>query len=60
MFLFQTNSEQWSLVFYISAAMFLIGNIVFIIFGSTDVQPWNNSPVKLQKTQEGKPVSIYY
>ncbi|KAL1132482.1 hypothetical protein AAG570_010437 [Ranatra chinensis] len=37
----QNNEHQWRIVFLISAAIFLIGNTIFIIFGSTQVQPWN-------------------
>lgn len=34
--------------------MFFCGNIFFIIFGSTKIQPWNDSPLKSGKTLEGK------
>ncbi|KAG8266865.1 hypothetical protein J6590_061691 [Homalodisca vitripennis] len=38
----QTSRDQWMVAFYISAAIFFVGNLVFIVFGSTDVQPWND------------------
>ncbi|XP_046680590.1 putative inorganic phosphate cotransporter [Homalodisca vitripennis] len=38
----QENRDQWMILFYISAAFFFMGNLVFILFGTTNVQPWNN------------------
>ncbi|XP_055593478.1 putative inorganic phosphate cotransporter isoform X2 [Uranotaenia lowii] len=32
---------QWRTVFYISAAVYFCGNLVFIILGKADIQPWN-------------------
>ncbi|XP_054290224.1 putative inorganic phosphate cotransporter isoform X2 [Macrosteles quadrilineatus] len=37
----ETSKEQWLIAFYLAALVFFIGNLVFIIFGSTEVQPWN-------------------
>ena len=28
------------MVFYIAAAIFIVGNILFLILGSADLQPW--------------------
>jgi hypothetical protein len=36
-------------VFQIMAGMLTIGGIVFIIFGSADVQPWAMPPVQKRK-----------
>ncbi|XP_003424100.3 putative inorganic phosphate cotransporter isoform X1 [Nasonia vitripennis] len=38
----QTNVEQWHIVFYISALIYFLGNLVFIVFGSGEVQWWND------------------
>ncbi|XP_017490694.1 PREDICTED: putative inorganic phosphate cotransporter, partial [Rhagoletis zephyria] len=35
------NRNQWQTIFIISAAIFFIGNLVFLIFGSAKVQPWD-------------------
>lgn len=34
--------EQWHIVFYISALIYFLGNLVFIVFGSGEVQWWND------------------
>lgn len=47
----EKNASQWKMVFYISALIFFLGNLVFIIFGSTEVQPWNQ-PVKKDDSKE--------
>lgn len=36
-----TDPVQWRTVFYISAAIYFLGNLVFIILGKADIQPWN-------------------
>ncbi|XP_073982813.1 putative inorganic phosphate cotransporter [Rhodnius prolixus] len=41
----ESDVSQWQLVFLISALVFTIGNITFLIFGSTETQPWNNQEV---------------
>lgn len=35
--------EEWLNVFYIAAAMYILSAIIFWIFGSGNVQPWNGS-----------------
>ena len=37
----QQTLEVWSTVFQISAAVYVFGTLVFVIFGRTSVQPWN-------------------
>lgn len=32
---------QWRIVFYITAAIYFLGNLIFIIFGTGNVQPWD-------------------
>ncbi|XP_062548324.1 putative inorganic phosphate cotransporter isoform X1 [Armigeres subalbatus] len=32
---------QWRTVFYIAAAVYFFGNLVFITLGKADIQPWN-------------------
>ncbi|XP_031833740.1 putative inorganic phosphate cotransporter isoform X2 [Nomia melanderi] len=36
------NKTYWSIVFYISAVIYFIGNLVFIVFGKAEVQSWND------------------
>lgn len=39
----EKNPVQWRIVFFISAGIYLIGNLLFIIFGKVDEQPWNST-----------------
>ena len=36
-----TNAALWNIVFYLSAAIYVLGNLIFIIFGQAEAQPWN-------------------
>ncbi|XP_022813804.1 putative inorganic phosphate cotransporter [Spodoptera litura] len=38
----ETDPRQWHTVFYISSAIYFVTNLVYIIFGSSEVQPWND------------------
>ena len=38
---FQTNIQQWKIVFYITASVLFLSNAIFIIFASGNIQPWN-------------------
>lgn len=44
--------EQWRLVFWITFAVNIITLIVYLIWGSGEVQPWNNADD--QEKAEGK------
>ena len=33
--------SEWRIVFFISAGIFFIGGIVFVLFGSSDVEKWS-------------------
>ncbi|XP_043464166.1 sialin isoform X2 [Leptopilina heterotoma] len=34
--------EEWRIVFWISAVVFLSATVIFWLFGSAEIQPWNN------------------
>ncbi|XP_073845392.1 putative inorganic phosphate cotransporter [Musca autumnalis] len=36
-----TNRTMWQIVFIIAAAIFFFGNLLYIIFGTAETQPWN-------------------
>lgn len=38
---FQTDVDLWRPVFYIGAAVYILTGIQFLIFGSTERQPWD-------------------
>lgn len=33
--------EQWRIVFCITAAMLLVTGVAYVLFGRSEVQPWN-------------------
>jgi len=39
-FLLQQTIEAWRMVFYLGAAVYVLGTIIYLIFGSGEVQPW--------------------
>ncbi|XP_037945913.1 putative inorganic phosphate cotransporter isoform X3 [Teleopsis dalmanni] len=38
----EKNPDQWRIIFFIAAFFYFFGNLLFIIFGKTNVQPWND------------------
>lgn len=45
--------NQWNVVFYLAAAIYVLGNLIFIVFGSSEIQPWNNPEnANVQKQSE--------
>ncbi|KAF9818524.1 hypothetical protein SFRURICE_012548, partial [Spodoptera frugiperda] len=38
----EDDPRQWHTVFYISSGIYFVTNLVYIIFGSSEVQPWND------------------
>ncbi|XP_034476782.1 putative inorganic phosphate cotransporter [Drosophila innubila] len=47
-----TNNKdafQWRLVFFVAAAIYFIGSSVFLIFGRTHVQDWNDPPARISR-----------
>ncbi|KAK5641691.1 hypothetical protein RI129_010238 [Pyrocoelia pectoralis] len=39
----QDNPMQWGIVFYIASAIYVSVTIIFVIFGSGELQSWNES-----------------
>ncbi|XP_053610016.1 putative inorganic phosphate cotransporter [Plodia interpunctella] len=37
----ENNADDWRNVFYLSSAVYIVFNTVFVIFGSSETQPWN-------------------
>ena len=48
-YLFQKEREEWLSVFYIAASIYMFGCLVYIFFGSADLEPWAKEN---QKTKE--------
>lgn len=57
-FLLQGNKDQWGTVFLLSAGFFFIGNLIYIIFGTAKVQPWNDSSKNNEKEYNEIPEKI--
>ncbi|XP_058976168.1 putative inorganic phosphate cotransporter [Musca domestica] len=38
----ESNRIQWQIVFAITAAVFFVGNLIYIIWGSAELQVWDN------------------
>ncbi|CAB3359869.1 Hypothetical predicted protein [Cloeon dipterum] len=43
------SGEQWRTVWLISAAIYVVANTIFVIFGSGETQPWNSPDYKRTK-----------
>lgn len=39
---FQHNRTQWQIIFAIAAVIFFLGNLVYIIWGTSETQSWNS------------------
>ncbi|XP_037035941.1 putative inorganic phosphate cotransporter isoform X3 [Bradysia coprophila] len=48
----ESNSDQWRIVFFISAGVYFVGNLLFVIFSKTNVQHWNE-PAKRNDERNG-------
>ncbi|XP_060522860.1 putative inorganic phosphate cotransporter isoform X2 [Cylas formicarius] len=40
----ETDPDQWKIIFFVTSGVYVIADIVFIIFGSGDIQTWNEDP----------------
>ncbi|KAG5874306.1 hypothetical protein JTB14_013970 [Gonioctena quinquepunctata] len=36
------DPEQWKVIFYLTASIYALASLIFVIFGSGEVQPWND------------------
>ncbi|XP_050586505.1 putative inorganic phosphate cotransporter isoform X2 [Bombus affinis] len=54
----EKDVTQWNIVFYLSAAIYILGNLMFVIFGSTEIQPWNNPKTTNIKEQSEKELTV--
>lgn len=39
----QNGVEEWRIMFWISAVVFISATVLFWLFGSAEIQPWNDS-----------------
>lgn len=50
----------WRIVFFVAAGVFLVGNGVFMIFGSGNIQPWNELPTDDEDEARVKRICKYF
>uniref|UniRef100_A0A336K4M5 CSON011174 protein n=1 Tax=Culicoides sonorensis TaxID=179676 RepID=A0A336K4M5_CULSO len=48
----QSSYARWQIVFMVLAGAYLLGSISFLIFGTGDLQPWNNPDEMNKEDQE--------
>lgn len=48
----QHNRMQWQIVFGISAVVFILGNLVYIIWGTSETQTWNSVDFQRERDAE--------
>lgn len=54
--LFQSTADEWSWIFLIGAIAYIASAILFILFGSGNIQYWND--LENKDTECGEPSSI--
>ncbi|XP_005176575.1 putative inorganic phosphate cotransporter [Musca domestica] len=47
-----SDDRQWQILFIICALIYFVGNIIYLIWGSTDAQPWNDPNFLLPKCRD--------
>ena len=48
----QNTKEQWKVIFYITAAIYALGSITFILSGSGNEQRWNKNNAKTEQNNQ--------
>ncbi|XP_055919499.1 putative inorganic phosphate cotransporter [Eupeodes corollae] len=48
----ETQRSLWQIVFIIAAILYFVGNLQYIILGSTNTQPWNDEDFLLKRNTE--------
>nr|XP_012143479.1 PREDICTED: putative inorganic phosphate cotransporter isoform X1 [Megachile rotundata] len=45
-----SDVSQWRNIFFLSAIIYIVGNLIFVLFGTSQIQPWNDPQKKIQET----------
>ncbi|XP_016958620.1 putative inorganic phosphate cotransporter [Drosophila biarmipes] len=53
----ETSVTQWRWVFLLAAAFYFLGNLLFVIFGSTEVQWWDSPRDNKEDAEQGTPLA---
>ncbi|CAH1116930.1 unnamed protein product [Phaedon cochleariae] len=38
----EKDPEQWKVIFYLTASIYAAASLIFVVFGSGEIQPWND------------------
>ncbi|XP_055836974.1 putative inorganic phosphate cotransporter [Episyrphus balteatus] len=56
----EKNPEQWRIIFFLTAGLLFIGNLLFITFGKFETQYWNElEPVEVKTSKNNSQQSVY-
>lgn len=50
----QNTVDEWNQIFFISSAMYIFTAIFFMLFGSGEVQYWNDDSYKIKENAQQK------
>ncbi|KAH8307432.1 hypothetical protein KR044_011982 [Drosophila immigrans] len=51
------NVHEWRTVFFVAAAFYFVGNLLFVIFGRTETQWWDSPEVDADSMEAGVPLN---
>lgn len=57
LFQLQSSLTEWRIVFWVTFAIFVVTTIVYSIWASGEVQPWNDGNRKSNSTELGNAVN---
>lgn len=52
MYISQNTIDEWTIIFFIGAVVYIVPAVLFMIFGCVRIQSWNEPPAKLSKSLE--------
>lgn len=48
----QVKAQEWKIIFFIAAGFYFAGNLVFVIFGRGEIQPWNEQQSEKEQSNQ--------
>ena len=55
----QRTQEEWQVVFYVAAAIYTVGAIIYVIFAQGEIQDWAKPFMVGENKQEMAAVEVY-
>ena len=56
LYLQSQTRDEWQIVFYIAAAIYVFGAVFYLIFGSGELQPWAREEKHIEVDVEMEPL----